>query len=185
MRYFRNIGTALTETLGAFSGITINSNETTSGAAFRRQIPWLIKFIDSLFFWQENHCEYSQRREIEDCKELLLAIGFTVEPPEVTLKEAVVIQAALSKGDPAPAPSKLWVAQAPARAEEFTADDPMSDDFDAEGWFVGLPENAKNRIVEWGVSIKMSLANRRRVGTIARNWHGAKAVSRANHGMTQ
>ena len=83
-RYFRNIGSGLTELLGALSGITLNSNETTSGAAHRRkdEFPRLRSGINKLFFWQEDHCKYASLKEIEDCVELLKAYGYEVTPCE-------------------------------------------------------------------------------------------------------
>lgn len=175
MRYFRTIATASTELLGALLGVTINSNETTSGAAFRRDPDgWARKAIDRVFFWDENHCEEAVFFEIEDCKELLLAYGFELTPPPVAKREAVKrIQA-----------EKPWDEQKPARDQEATDDDPMSPDFDAAAWFKDLPEEAKERIVEWGVSIKMSRPNRKKVKRIADNWHLAGVKPRAGHGMS-
>lgn len=178
MRYFRTIGTALTELLGALLGVTINSNETTSGSAFRRQA-WDQDAIDRFFYAitfgrQKNHCEQAVFFEIEDCKELLLAYGFELTPPPVAKREAVKrIQA-----------EKPWDEQKPARDQEATDDDPMSPDFDAAAWFKDLPEEAKERIVEWGVSIKMSRPNRKKVKQIADNWHLAGVKPRAGHGMS-
>lgn len=78
-RYFYNIANALTELLGAVSGITYNSNETTSGAAYRRNIVWLVNIIDALFFWQEDHCKKAAINEIKACKELLELYGYLIE----------------------------------------------------------------------------------------------------------
>ena len=174
-RYFRNIGTALTELLGAFSGITLNSNETTSGAAHRRreEFPRLRKFINKLFFWQDDHCLYSAFREIEDCLEVLDAYGYEVTPP----KAIAAVRPDLST-------VAVDDVQAEARDEEATAQNPEADDFDAEAWFAGLPDNAKMRILEWGVSIKMSKANRKKVARIASVWNAEGLVAPKNHGMS-
>jgi hypothetical protein len=47
-----------------------------------------------------------------------------------------------------------------AEIEEAPLDDPMSPDFNVIAWFARLPYEAKRRIVEWGVSIRMSKPNR-------------------------
>lgn len=169
--YFRNIGVALTQLLGAVLGITLNPNETTSGAALRIPVPWLRKGIDKLFFWQESHCKRAVQMEIEDCKELLLAYGYQLSPPKTTIEEA----------------AKEIVTKAPmstAQKQEAPGDnDPMSDAFDAQAWFTGLNTEARKRVVEWGVSIKMSRENRKKVAQIAQKWHNKDAVVREGHGM--
>jgi hypothetical protein len=180
MDRLRIILVAMTQLLGALSMITINANESTSGAAFRiNPNGWLRKAIDALFFWQDSHCEKAVAGEIADCVELLNAYGFEIQPPPVPVAEAV-------KADhTSPEWQKRMAEQAPAREQEHTTDDPNSADFDAGAWFSGLPDEAKSRIVEWGVSIKMSRANRKRVAQIAQAWHNADAVARSGHGMTE
>lgn len=176
----RIILVAMTQLLGAFSLITINANESTSGAAYRiNPDGWLRKVIDALFFWQDSHCERAVAGEIDDCVELLAAYGFEVQPPPVPVADAVKADHTSDKWQ------KLMSAQAPAREQEKTDDDPNSPDFDAGAWFAGLPDEAKSRVVEWGVSIKMSRPNRKRVAQIAQKWQAQGAVARADHGMVE
>lgn len=182
--YFRNILLNFTQLLGSFTGITLNANETTSGAVFRRDPDgWARRLIDKIFFWQESHCARAVDNEIEDCKELLLAYGFDITPPPVTKIEAV--RALGEDSVSSRAFRKLWEKQAPARTQEDPGNrDPMGDDFDAPAWFAQLPNEAKQRIVEWGVSIKMSKANREKVRLLAEEWHIAQGgPARSDHGM--
>lgn len=189
MSYLRNIGIALTQGLAVLTGIGLNPNETTSGAALRRRserprYEYLYKSINRLFFWQKdadgnlNHCEVAVVKENEDCVELLAAMGYGIQPPSVSIQEATKPKTPMTS-------LKTNTSQSQAQKEEFTADNPESDNFDAADWFAGLPENAKMRVVEWGVSIKMSRANRKKVAQIAQKWLAAKATPRAGNGMTE
>jgi hypothetical protein len=66
----------MTQLLGALLCVTLNSNESTSGAALRRSPDRWRKVINAIFFWQDDHCLQAARSEIDDCRELLLAYGF-------------------------------------------------------------------------------------------------------------
>lgn len=84
MRYFRNVGVAATQFLSALVGLSLNANETTSGAAYRRRedgLGWLYRTINALYFWQDDHCLLAALKEIEDCQELLEAYSFIVVEP--------------------------------------------------------------------------------------------------------
>jgi hypothetical protein len=69
---------AMTQLLGALLCVTLNSNESTSGAALRRSPDRWRKVINAIFFWQDDHCLQAARSEIDDCRALLLAYGFYV-----------------------------------------------------------------------------------------------------------
>jgi hypothetical protein len=116
--------------------------------------------------------------EAQDCVELLAAMGYGVEPPAMTVREATAPKSEFSA-------LKTNTAESIAQSQEKTTNDPNSPDFDAGAWFSGLPDEAKARIVEWGVSIKMSRANRKKVAQIAQAWNAQGAVARAGHGMTE
>jgi predicted enzyme related to lactoylglutathione lyase len=78
MKRLKIIADALTELLGALLCLTLNSNETTSGAAYRRRedgLGWLYKAINTLFFWQDDHCKQASVQEIEKCRALIEAYG--------------------------------------------------------------------------------------------------------------
>jgi hypothetical protein len=72
-----------------------------------------------------------------------------------------------------------------AEIEEATLDDPMSPDFNVIAWFARLPYEAKRRIVEWGVSIRMSTPNRVKAYNIAQAWWQADGKPREGHGMVE
>jgi hypothetical protein len=160
---------AMTQLLGALLCVTLNSNESTSGAALRRSPDRWRKVINAIFFWQEDHCLQAARFEIDDCRELLMAYGFYVEPPSVPVERAA--------RQPEP--------QSVAQIEEASDDDPMSPDFNAVAWFARLPDHARRRIVEWGVSIRMSKPNRVKVYRIAQAWWQADGKPRDGHGMVE
>jgi hypothetical protein len=75
--------------------------------------------------------------------------------------------------------------QSVAQIEEAHDDDPMSSDFNVIAWFARLPYEAKRRIVEWGVSIRMSKPNRVKVYRIAQAWWQADGKPREGHGMVE
>jgi hypothetical protein len=110
MRRIGIILNAMTQLLGALLCVTLNSNESTSGAALRRSPDRWRKVINAIFFWQDDHCLQAARNEIDDCRELLLAYGFYVEPPSVPVERAA--------RQPEP--------QSVAQIEEASDDDPMS-----------------------------------------------------------
>ena len=187
-RYFRNLGVAATQFLGALSGITINANETTSGAAYRRRnddLGWLYRGINKTFFWQDNHCLDAVIKELIDSSELVDVynglIKSVAEVPNVLIAAAPEVIAESKLSDLSK--RRIWDAQAKARDEESTGQDPQSPSFDAQTWFDGLADNAKRRIVEVGVSIAMSTPNRKKVARISQVWHNAGATPRAGHGM--
>jgi hypothetical protein len=60
----------MTQLLGALLCVTLNSNESTSGAALRRSPDRWRKVINAIFFWQDDHCLQAARNEIDDCREL-------------------------------------------------------------------------------------------------------------------
>jgi hypothetical protein len=68
--------------------VTLNSNESTSGAALRRSPNFWRKVINAIFFWQDDHCLHAARGEIDDCRALLLEYGFAIEPPSVPVERA-------------------------------------------------------------------------------------------------
>jgi hypothetical protein len=78
MRRIGIILNAMTQLLGALLCVTLNSNESTSGAALRRSPDRWRKVINAIFFWQDDHCLQAARNEIDDCRELLLAYGFSL-----------------------------------------------------------------------------------------------------------
>lgn len=83
-RYFGNILNALTQLLGAFSGRTLNANESTSGSAWRRRNEdkfnaVLYRVINAIFFWQDDHCKSAALQEVADSRELLEAYGYDVQ----------------------------------------------------------------------------------------------------------
>lgn len=76
MHRLRIVLNALTQLLGGILGITLNANESTSGAAYRRrkENKWfkaLYRFINALFFWEDNHCLRTAVKEIEDSQDLI------------------------------------------------------------------------------------------------------------------
>lgn len=40
------------------------SDESISGRAYREDRTWLVRFINAVFFWQENHCEQSYYNDL-------------------------------------------------------------------------------------------------------------------------
>jgi hypothetical protein len=56
MRRIAIILNAMTQLLGALLCVTLNSNESTSGAALRRSPKFWRKAINAIFFWQDDHC---------------------------------------------------------------------------------------------------------------------------------
>jgi hypothetical protein len=173
MRRIAIILNAMTQLLGALLCVTLNSNESTSGAALRRSPKFWRKAINAIFFWQDDHCLQAARNEIDDCRELLLAYGFAIEPPEQTVEQAA--QAVKANTE-----TRIPTA---AEIEEATLDDPMSPDFNVIAWFARLPYEAKRRIVEWGVSIRMSKPNRIKAYNVAQAWWQADGKPREGHGM--
>jgi hypothetical protein len=173
MRRIGIILNAMTQLLGALLCVTLNSNESTSGAALRRSPDRWRKVINAIFFWQDDHCLQAARNEIDDCRELLLAYGFAIEPPSVPVERPPGGDG--QHGDP----------QTAAEIEEATLDDPMSPDFNVIAWFARLPYEAKRRIVEWGVSIRMSKPNRVKAYNIAQAWWQADGKPREGHGMVE
>jgi hypothetical protein len=169
MRRIAIILNAMTQLLGALLCVTLNSNESTSGAALRRSPDRWRKVINAIFFWQDDHCLQAARSEIDDCRELLLAYGF--------YRAAVCAGRAGGTAKPEP--------QSVAQIEEAPDDDPMSPDFNVIAWFARLPYEAKRRIVEWGVSIRMSKPNRVKVYRIAQAWWQADGKPREGHGMVE
>lgn len=84
MKYVRNVSVAVTQLLSAVVGLSLNANETTSGAAYRRRydgLGWLYKTINALFFWQHNHCKAAAENEIKDCLEILEHYKYVVLKP--------------------------------------------------------------------------------------------------------
>lgn len=69
MLYLKNLGIALDQLLNAV--LRGYPDETLSSRAWRmavKQQPywgWTQRFIDGLFFWEDNHCEASFLSEIE------------------------------------------------------------------------------------------------------------------------
>lgn len=75
MSYWYKVGSALSQLGGALTGYTLNSNESVSGAAWRRKNKLLVKIINGLFFWQDNHCKTAATNEVRACQDLLVAYG--------------------------------------------------------------------------------------------------------------
>jgi hypothetical protein len=76
MRYLKNNLNAWTQALGALLGATFNSNESLSGAMYRRRNErkrYMLAYIwiNRLFFWQENHCRSAAEAEIRACENLI------------------------------------------------------------------------------------------------------------------
>jgi hypothetical protein len=88
MRRIAIILNAMTQLLGALLGVTLNANESTSGAALRRSPNFWRKVINAIFFWQDDHCLHAARSEIDDCRALLLEYGFAIEPPAQPVEQA-------------------------------------------------------------------------------------------------
>jgi hypothetical protein len=174
MRRIAIILNAMTQLLGALLCVTLNSNESTSGAALRRSPDRWRKVINAIFFWQDDHCLQAARNEIDDCRELLLAYGFAIEPP---------VCSRWSKGGGTA--TRRPASRPRPRSRRLTLDDPMSPDFNVIAWFARLPYEAKRRIVEWGVSIRMSKPNRMKVYRIAQAWWQADGKPREGHGMVE
>lgn len=70
------IGNAVTQLLGAILCITLNANESTSGACYRRRHENRFfmagyKTINFVFFTQDNHCMRTAVKECEDSQELI------------------------------------------------------------------------------------------------------------------
>jgi hypothetical protein len=103
----------------------------------------------------------------------LLEYGFAIEPPAQPVEQA---------GGTANTETRIPTA---AEIEEATLDDPMSPDFNVIAWFARLPYEAKRRIVEWGVSIRMSTPNRVKAYNIAQAWWQADGKPREGHGMVE
>lgn len=79
---------AATQWLGVFINYAINENENTSTAAHRRQ-GRSRKFINALFFWEEDHCKASAINDVIGSLEFLRAHGYDV--PTVSEFEGVTI----------------------------------------------------------------------------------------------
>ena len=78
MRYVLTVLNALTQLLGALLGVTMNSNESLSGAMYRRRNErprYMLSYIwiNRLFFWQDNHCRSAAEAEIRACENLISA----------------------------------------------------------------------------------------------------------------
>jgi hypothetical protein len=87
MRRIAIILNAMTQLLGALLCVTLNSNESTSGAALRRSPKFWRKAINAIFFWQDDHCLQAARSmRSTTAGQLLLAYGFAIEPPEQTVE---------------------------------------------------------------------------------------------------
>ena len=58
MKYIFNVAAALSQLLNAvvFLG---DCNETVSGRCYREKRTWAVKLIDTLFFFQPEHCLHS------------------------------------------------------------------------------------------------------------------------------
>lgn len=81
MSYWYKVGSALSQLGGALTGYTLNSNESISGAAWRRKNKVLVKVINTLFFWQDNHCKQAAINEVTACQNLLVAYGIPCVSP--------------------------------------------------------------------------------------------------------
>ena len=83
MERLKIILNAATQFLGAFSGRTLNANESLSGSSWRtRNTPrgaFLYKWINRLFFWEKDHCHAAALAEVLDSQELLEAYGYDVQ----------------------------------------------------------------------------------------------------------
>lgn len=69
---------ALTQLLGACLCITLNANESTSGACYRRRkenkyFKYAYHTINGIFFWEDNHCMRTAVNERKDSEALIAA----------------------------------------------------------------------------------------------------------------
>lgn len=48
-----------------------STHQTTSARAFIEGWPRVQRWINRLFFWQANHCEWAWRREVEEARKTL------------------------------------------------------------------------------------------------------------------
>lgn len=90
---------AWTQAFGAFINFTVNENENTSSAAYRKRDkhPWVRHLINSVFFKQEDHCRDSVITDIKGSLEFLRAYGI-VFPKEVVFEGTVISLDPLSEG---------------------------------------------------------------------------------------
>jgi hypothetical protein len=174
MRRIAIILNAMTQLLGALLCVTLNSNESTSGAALRR----------SPEAGARSSTPFSSGRTITAFRRLgpksttagsyCWPMGSLSSRPSQPVEQAAAVKANTETRIPTA-----------AEIEEATLDDPMSPDFNVIAWFARLPYEAKRRIVEWGVSIRMSKPNRIKAYNIAQAWWQADGKPREGHGMVE
>ena len=77
VEYFQNLFKNVSQFGGAVFGRTLNSKEGLSGSSWRtRNTPvgaFLYKWINKVWFWEEDHCKISAEKDIQNCRELLEA----------------------------------------------------------------------------------------------------------------
>jgi hypothetical protein len=75
MKRFLMIGDALSQLLNVLSPFwpyqNTNPNESVSGRAYREGRVKLKKAINTLFFWQEDHCKEAFEKDLQRARNLL------------------------------------------------------------------------------------------------------------------
>lgn len=66
------VAAALSELANAAIGG--HNNETLSGCAYRTG-HWSVKYINALFFWQDNHCLSSHKDDVKWAKQFLSSLN--------------------------------------------------------------------------------------------------------------
>jgi hypothetical protein len=84
--YWKRLGDATSQwwNVAIFDGMP---NESISGRSWREDWPRMRAFVDFLLWFdrdgERGHCELSDLRDIERCRQRLEELGFTViEPPQ-------------------------------------------------------------------------------------------------------
>lgn len=95
MGYFISVGSALSQVVNALIGG--NPNESLSGRAYRLKDKgwgWLYKTLNTIFFFQEDHCQMAYEKDIEDAGRVLLdSIEEIVDVDETdSLKQEVPVE---------------------------------------------------------------------------------------------
>ena len=62
LEYLKNVAIGIDQLINAVLGGS--SDETLSAYAYRKK-DWRMKVVNSLFFWQEDHCKSSYEAEVK------------------------------------------------------------------------------------------------------------------------
>lgn len=62
INYIARVGSAWSQLMNViiFNG---DPNESTSGRVYRENIKWAVTLINTLFFWQNNHCRGAYEKD--------------------------------------------------------------------------------------------------------------------------